>query len=85
MRKIFSRFIALFLFVAVMLMYVPVTYAGTGTRYDFHRINFAREITSAIFFFLPATTRINLLLTIPGGGFFRTTGDLDSLRVADGD
>ena len=96
MRKKLAKTAAILACLAVVLMYVPMTYAGPHFRYNFRQINVSHEIISAIFFFLPHARFIGLTdgsadvlgsldsLRV-GGGDAKTTGSLDSLRVGGGD
>ena len=80
MRKKLAKTAALISCFALVLMYVPMTYAGTNFKYNFRQIDLSRQIISSVFFFLPGATLIGLL----NGGIV-VLGSLDSLRVADGD
>lgn len=80
MRKKLAKTVALITCLALVLMYVPMTYAGTNFKYDFRKIDLSRQIISSVFFFLPGANLIGLL-----NGSTVVLGSLDSLRVADGD
>ncbi len=96
MRKKLAKTAALITCFAVVLMYVPMTYAGPSLmRFNFRQIDISHEIISAIFFFLPNARLIGLtdgntdvLGTLDslrtGGGNAKTTGTLDSLRTGGG-
>ncbi len=95
MRKKLAKTAALITCFAVVLMYVPMTYAGPNFRYNFRQIDISHEIISSIFFFLPNARLIGLtngntsvLGTLDslrtGGGNAKTTGTLDSLRTGGG-
>ena len=97
MRKKLAKTAAILACLAVVLMYVPMTYAGPHLRFNFRQvqIDISEEIISAIFFFLPHARLIGLtdgktevLGTLDslrtGGGNAKTTGTLDSLRTGGG-
>ncbi len=95
MRKKLVKIAALITCFAVVLMYVPMTYAGPNVRFNFRQITIPDEIISTIFFFLPhahlfglsngTTTVLGTLDSLrTGGGNVRTTGTLDSLRTGGG-
>lgn len=92
MRKKLAKTAALITCFAVVMMYVPMTYAGPNFKYNFRQINIPTEIISSIFFFLPNAHLIRLLndntavlgtldSLRTGGGNAKTTGTLDSLRT----
>jgi len=96
MRKKLAKTAALITCFALVLMYVPMTYAGTHFKYNFRQINIPMEIISSVFFFLPGagligfakgnTTVLGSLDSLRiGGGDAKTTGSLDSLRIGGGD
>ena len=80
MKNKLGKTVALIICLSVILMSVPLTYAGTSFRYNFKQIDLSRHIISSVFFFLPGANIVGLL-----NGNTTILGSLDSLRVADGD
>ncbi len=89
MRKKLVKTAALITCFAVVLMYVPMTYAGTDFRYNFRHIDLSHEIISSIFFFLPNVNLIGFSrglekdseFTNPN---FRTLGEIPIHRLGEG-
>jgi len=89
MRKKLAKTAALITCFALVLMYVPMTYAGTHFKYNFRQINIPMEIISSVFFFLPGAGLIGFSRGLEKDSeftdsSFRTLGEIPINRLGEG-
>ena len=90
MRKRLAKVAALATCLAVLLTYVPMSYAGSNTYLGPRTINFAAEILYSIFFFLPSANSIGYTIGLEKNSGntssnVRITGEIPINRTGGGD